>query len=136
MTYKPFAILALLVTAAACTITTTRSKLPVFAGPTDSLRERLNMLVACEKFSVDGQEVTTNGKKKSTLEIDVVNGKNVPDDDKTMQALAREIGSDVKEALKDMGEYDEYKVVFERVTVNGSLTNTQSRSVTFQSAKP
>jgi hypothetical protein len=136
MTNRVFAIFGLLAMVAACTFTTSRSKPPVFAGSTDTLAARLNVLVTCKKFSVDGTEITSNGKPSSMLEIDVINGKNIPDGTgDPMVALAKSIGSEVKKALKDTGEYDEYKVLFVTLTETSTTTRREYKGKTFKSAE-
>jgi hypothetical protein len=118
----------------ACTFTVNREKPPVFPGPIDSLQARLNQLVVCEHFNLDGKEMTTNGKKKSQLEVDVINGKNIPTGD-SMIALAKVIGLEVKKALKDTGEYEHYNVRFVAVKVDGSMTTRTWVSKEFTSAE-
>src|SRR5580658_6336719 len=126
---KPFTLFVLTALAlgaalltAACTFTVNREKPPVLAGPTDSLQVGLNQLVVCEHFNLNGKEATTNGKKKSQLVVDVINGKNIPDRKDSMIALAKAIGLEVKKALKDTGEYDHYTVRFMTVKVDGGMT--------------
>lgn len=138
---KPFTLFVLTALAlsaalltAACTFTVNREKPPVLAEPTDSLQAGLNQLVVCEHFNLDGKEATTNGKKKSQLVIDVINGKNIPNGD-SMTALAKAIGLEVKKALKDTGEYDRYNVRFVAVKVDGSLTTRNWISKEFTSAE-
>ncbi|HXB31907.1 MAG TPA: hypothetical protein VNV35_00735 [Puia sp.] len=138
---KPFTLFVLTVLAlgavlltAACTFTVNREKPPVLAGPTDSLQVGLNQLVVCEHFSLDGKEASTNGKKKSQLVIDVINGKNIPGGD-SMTALAKVIGLEVKKALRDTGEYDHYTVRFMTVKVDGGMTTRNWTGKEFTSAE-
>lgn len=126
-------ILGLLTLTAGCTFTTTMEKRPLFAGTSDSLQAHLNQLVKCEKFSLIGTEKTTNGKKKDGLEIDVINGTDVPEGDK-MIGLARSIGLEVKNALKDTAEYDQYQILFVKVKVNGATTSRSWIGKEFKSA--
>lgn len=134
MTNRLFTILGLLALATGCTFTTTREKPPVFSGSTDSLGARLNQLVKCEHFNVDGQEKTTNGKKVSYLQVDVINGVNIPQGE-SMIALARSIGQEVRNALKDTGQYDRYSVRFVMVKVDGGLTSRSWTAKEFESAE-
>ena len=59
----------------ACTVTTTKEKKPLFSVSSDSVGNQLNKLVQAESIEVAGGEITTNGKKKTLLEIDVINAK-------------------------------------------------------------
>jgi hypothetical protein len=133
MTNRLF-ILGAAFAAAACTTTITRVKEPVFAESTDSLAVRLNQYVSCQHIHVDGKEVTTNGKKKTELEVDLINGKNIPEGD-AMVALARQVGSEVKKALKDTAEYEEYKILFMKVKETNGLTERTWNGKVFKSAE-
>jgi hypothetical protein len=83
---------------------------------------------------VDGREVTTNGKKKTELEIDVINGKDIPEGE-AMIALAKKLGSEVKKALKDTGEYGQYKILFMKVNQTKLSTERSWTGKVFQSAE-
>ena len=110
-----------------CTTTTTKTKNPVFSKSTDSLQVDLNKLVSCEGVNLDGKEITTNGKINTELEIDITNGQNVPTDENQMNALAKQIAVEIKEALQDKTEYQTYKVLF--------ITKTESAGVTSRTWK-
>src|ERR1051326_7082401 len=87
-----------------CTMTTTKTKPPVFGIPTEQLQKDLNQLVSCEDVNLDGKEVKTNGKIDSELEIDIVNGQNIPADDDQMISLGKSIASELKKSLKDQNQ--------------------------------
>ena len=130
---KVFIILAGIFAATACTSTITRGKPPVFTEPMDSLGSRLGQFVTCQHFSVKGREVTTDGKKKTELELDVINGQDIPEGD-SMVALSWRLGFETKRALKDTGEYDEYKVLFFKVKESGGLTTRSYKGRIFKSS--
>jgi len=117
----------------ACTTTVTRTKNPVFAAPVDSLQIRLNELVVCEHINLDGQEVVTNGKRSAQIEIDVLNGKDIPEDQDHIKILAHSVAVAVKEALKDKNEYDSYTVLFVKETPSSSVTTRTWKGKTFKS---
>lgn len=119
----------------ACTSTITKTKSPVFASPIDSLQARLNGLIACEHINLLGKEVTTNGKPSTQLEIDILNGKDIPEDDDRMKILAHSLAFKVKEALKDKNEYDNYTVLFVKVESSSSVTKRSWKGNTFKSAE-
>ena len=60
---------------AGCTMTTTKTKVPVFSVTTEQLQRDLNQLVSCENINLDGKETTAAGQVNSELEVDVINGK-------------------------------------------------------------
>jgi hypothetical protein len=67
------------------------------------------------------------------LEIDIINGKDIPNGDDQMVALGKLIASSVKHALLDTGEYDSYKVLFMTVTENAGSTQRTWKGKIFSS---
>ncbi len=122
-------MLALLVQA--CTITTTKEKQPVFTTGTDSIAAALNRIAVCENFHLNGSDITTNGKEEAELEIDVINGKNIPADDAAMISLARAIALQVKQFLADKNAYKSYKVLFVHQAEVYGVTKSESRGRIF-----
>jgi len=116
-----------------CTLTTTKTKAPLFSKSTDSLQADLNKIVSCEGINIDGEEITTNGKVSSELEIDITNGHNIPADENQMDDLGKQIAVIVKQSLKDKGEYNTYKVLFVIKKEDGSVTETTSKGKIFKS---
>jgi hypothetical protein len=115
-------VCALLTLLAACTFTTKRIKNPRFTSSADSLSLPISQYVSCEHINLDGKEVTSNGKTTSEMEIDIINGKNVPTDTARMRSLGRSIASIVRSGLQDVDEYDQYKVLFMKVESTGIET--------------
>jgi hypothetical protein len=109
----------------ACTTTIKKRKDPVFAVPTDSLVAGLNSIVTCQHFNLDGEDISVNGKDSSELEIDVINGKDIPNDNDSMKVLGQPIAALLKNALKDKGEYDRFSVYFVKVD-SGSVVTKRS----------
>jgi hypothetical protein len=117
---------------AACNFTMTVPKPPVYAESMDSLRAQVRGLVSCEHFDVAGSETTTNGKKRTELKIDIVNGQDVPQGN-SMWVLGRSVASILKRALKDTAEYETYRVGFTREEKSGMSFSSQSEFRTFLS---
>jgi hypothetical protein len=115
-----------------CTFTTTVIKQPVFSISTDSVGIQLNRLVRCENFNLNGAEITTNGKKETILEIDVINGNNIPDEEEAMNALGKQIALQVKEDMADKNAYNSYKVLFVTQTTHGITTKSIERGRIFK----
>ena len=84
----------------------------MFGITNEQLQKELNQLVSCENINLDGKETKTNGVINSELEIDIVNGKDIPADDDQMISLGKLIASDLKRSLKDQTQYNTYKVLF------------------------
>ena len=119
---RPLSIFLTIIFIAGCTMTTTKTKPPVFRIPTEQLQKYLNQLVSCEDVNLDGKEVKTDGKIDSELEIDIINGKDIPSDDDQMISLGRSIASDLKKSLKDQNQYNSYKVLFIKKQTDGGVT--------------
>lgn len=118
---------------ASCTMTTTKTKAPVFSIETEQLQKDLNQLVSCENINLDGKEVSTNGKINSELEVDIVNGKDIPSDDDQMISLGKLIASDLKKSLKDPNQYNTYKVLFIKKHTDSGVTQRTWRGKIFKS---
>ena len=130
--FKTFALALMAVTlAAGCTITTTNKTTPVFDEGTDKLQASLNKLVTFEDVNIDGSEVT-NGKAGAELEIDVINGQNIPADKNKMNDMARQIAIVVKDALDDKDQFESYKVLFVTKKITKGLTEKTWRGKVFK----
>jgi hypothetical protein len=114
-----------------CTFTTTQPKEPVFTTGKDSILKQLNNTVRCENFNVYGSAIVSNGNKSSQLEIDVINGKNIPGNDTTMIRVAKQLALLVKQYLKDKNEYDTYKVLFIKQSFEHGITKRSWRGQSF-----
>ena len=115
-----------------CTFTTSRTKNPEFRITADSLVINLNKLVTCKHYNLDGTEKKTNGKISDELEIDIINGRDIPSADDPMKALGKSIASEVKLALKRPDEYMIYKVLFVKQTASAGITVNSYKSVAFK----
>ena len=74
--------------------------------------------------NINGVEITTNGKKSTELDIDILNGINIPKDGSQMKAFAKSIGLQVKRELKNQNDFDVYKILFETHKSNSAITNS------------
>lgn len=118
-----------------CTITSTKEKKPILSETGDSIQESLAKIVKSENINIDGAEISTNGKVTSELEIDIINGMNIPINENEMNDLGRKIAVIIKDALKDKNEYDTYKVLFVTKKVNGSVEESTSQGKIFSSGE-
>lgn len=117
-----YAIIGLLCFLTACTTTITKLKDPEFAVPVDSLADEIHGVVASQHINVVGKTITTNGKDSTALEITVINGKDIPQDQTQEKALGRAIAVDVHGALKDKNEYKALLVIFMKVDSGETIT--------------
>ena len=116
-----------------CTVTTTREKKPEFKVGNDTLQHNLNTLLTFEHANVNGIEKKTNGKTETNLEIDIINGANIPSDDVQLKALGKTIALQLKQELKNPNEYGTYEVFFVIQKTDKSVTNRSYRSIKYTS---
>jgi hypothetical protein len=104
-----------------CTLTTTKTKAPVFAD-VGRVKKELTSLVRAENINLAGKEITAYSKTTSELEVDITNGKDIPTADNERKALGKSIAVSVKNNLKDPNAYDKYTVLFITKETNGAVT--------------
>ncbi|MBC7748632.1 MAG: hypothetical protein H7Z76_08690 [Methylotenera sp.] len=104
-----------------CTITTTKSKDPVF-NDMSKVQNELTSLVKAENINLNGKEITKNKKATSELEVSITNGQNIPTSDDQRKVLGKSIASAVKNNLKDANQFDTYQILFITKTENGGVT--------------
>jgi hypothetical protein len=96
---------------AGCTVTTTKTKDPVFTDM-NKFQQELSGVVTAEDVNFSGKEVTTNKKASSELEVSITNGQNIPTNEDERRALAKSIARIIKRNLKDQNEFSIYMVLF------------------------
>jgi hypothetical protein len=111
----------------------TKTKDPLFSLEVKAIQDDLSKIVTCKNINLNGKEVTTEGKATTELEISIINGKNIPDDNTQLRTLGKAIASVLKKSLKDQNEYNTYKVLFVTVVENGGLTKKSWKSDEFAS---
>jgi hypothetical protein len=116
----------------ACTTTIRKVKDPVFAVPLDSVAQGLYRHVVSQHVNFNGLEVTTNGKVSDLLEIQIFNGRQLPEADSQLETLGRVISVGVRAALRDTGEYDTYRVVFVKVDSGRVVTKKSWRAFIYK----
>jgi len=117
---QPLLCTAFVLIAAACSSSVTKS--PSFAVSADSVQTALNKLVDCERMNVKGKEIKANGEQRTELQVDIINGKNVPADDAAKSALAKDIAMLMKHSLQDPQEYKSFKIIFMSVKEKNGVT--------------
>ena len=116
-----------------CTFTTTRTKTPEFKMSVDSIGSKVNSLVTCEHITLNGAEKTTNGKTSAEMEIDIINGKNIPSDDDRLKTLGKLIVSRLRTELKNPNEYNTFKVLFVALQKKGDMTTRNYKGWVYKS---
>ena len=126
-------ILLLFVFISSCNFTTTKPRNPQFIIDINLVGKKLDSLIACENFNINGTEITTNKKSTSEIQIGTINCQDVPQNNDEMMGLAAKIASEIKKHLKDPTQYDTYKVLFITKKKDGIVTKTNSKSYVFDS---
>ena len=129
----PLTVLSYCAFSASCTTTVTKSKDPAFSKENKTIQEDLKKIVTCQHINLTGKEVTSEGKTTSEIEISIINGKNIPNDNTQLRSLGKAIASDIKKSLKDQNEYSKYRVLFVTVVKDGALTKKDWKSDEFAS---
>ena len=104
-----------------CTVTTTKTKDPVFTDMSNVQKE-LVTLVKAENINLSGEEITTNKKTTSELQVAITNSINIPAGDQERKALGKSIATSIKRNLIDPNEFDKYTVLFVTKVENGGVT--------------
>lgn len=115
-----------------CTITTTKTKDPVFTDMSKVQNEMVT-LVRAENIHISGKEITTKKKITSELEVVVTNGNSIPASDEERKALGKSIATSIKRNLKDPNEFEKYTVLFVTKVENGAVTKRSSVGDVFSS---
>jgi hypothetical protein len=107
-----------------CTLTTSKSKDPVFIASSDSVAAKIRNLILTRNVNVYGIEKTTNGKVSAELTIRLINPLNEPSDEKKRTQLGKEVAEIIKQSIKAPGDYSVYTVLFVKEETNGSVTKS------------
>lgn len=118
----------------ACTITTTKTKDPVFTD-FDRVQKELDSLVKAANINLNGKEITTNKKTTCELEVAITNGAGIPTSDDERRSLGKSIAASIKHNLKYPNEFDEYKVLFVTKVESGAVTKRNWVGDIFSSAE-
>jgi hypothetical protein len=131
-TFKFLPLIIVIIISSGCTTSVTRAKNPVFAVENSVIQQNLLEVVTCQHINLDGKEVTTNGTKKTAIEIDVTNGKEIPEDQYKMTELGKKIATIIKKALKDQNEYEQYTVLFIEEKSSNGITSRKWKGHDFK----
>lgn len=132
--FKPHLLACLVIMATSCSITTTKIKDPVFNDNNKAEKELISFVHA-EHMNLNGKEITTNKRTVSELEIGVINGSDIPVNAEERKALEKSIAKCIKRNLKDLNEFDTYKVLFVTSVESGGVTTRNSTGDVFNSTE-
>lgn len=115
---------------AACTTTITRIKQPEFAVPADSVAATLNNLVTSQHINLEGKEITTNGKDSTSLEIQIINARHIPEGE-AQKLLGRTIATGLHNILQDKNAFRTIQVLFIKIDSSSAVTKRTWNGYTY-----
>jgi hypothetical protein len=107
-----------------CTVSTTKTKDPVFTVSPDSISLSLKSLIVAKEVNLSGTETKTNGKITSELTVRLINSINAPEDETQRTEIGKQVAKLLKQALKNPGDYTTYKVLFVTQETDGAVTRS------------
>jgi hypothetical protein len=134
---KTTIVLALMCLAYSCTYTSTKTKPTNFKIENAKIVENLKTLVTFEKVNVNGTETKIKAQEKeqvsTNLEIEIINGSNIPSDDVKLKSLAKSIAIQFKQELSDTNDFKTFNIVFVTIQGNSLVSTNSSKGITFKS---
>ncbi|MEI6820820.1 MAG: hypothetical protein WCL51_02715 [Bacteroidota bacterium] len=109
-----------------CTRTKPLSEIPTFNISNDSLQLTLNSIITAEHINICGYEKKSLSSTTIFLQIDILNGNNIPSGNNEQQVLSKKIASFFKHALKNQNAYAEYRIKYAKKLKDNSLVTLNS----------
>ena len=102
----------ILISLVACTFSSRKPKKPNFSIDSNIIKQNIQTIVKCEEIEFNGVEKNVDGQVNAELAIKIINEKDLNLDENQQGELAEQIAKSVKQSLKDVNDYDIYKVMF------------------------
>jgi hypothetical protein len=122
---KSYQLKVLIVTALfwlyGCTFT--QSYPPEFNNRKKAITDSLKAKYGFEDITFMGKTISGNGGKHTSLTVKFINGKAIPTDTAQQTGLEKILGAQIKTILKNPKEFDSYIIIFDKVVVDGNVTN-------------
>ena len=100
----------------------------------DSISKDINTIVLTPEAKIGGKQISSNGKIKTEMTINLINSKNLPNETSEQNTLGQNIAALLKHALKDQNAFTDYKVIFTRKVIDGSITKSDYTSYSYPSS--
>jgi len=113
--------------------TFTQSYPPDFNGKKTAVLDSIKTKYGFEDITFLAKKVSGSSGKSTSLTVKFINGKAVPADTVAMNTLGKLLGSQVKTIIKNPKEFDTYIILFDKVVVNGAVTNEDYTGHEFKS---
>src|SRR6185437_10217233 len=106
---------------AGCTFT--QSFPPDFNSKKNAVLDTIKTTYGFENITFLAKKTSGSSGKHSSLTVKFINGKNIPADTGKMTELEQQLGEKVKNIMKNPKEFESYVILFDKVVVDGSVTN-------------
>ena len=106
---------------AGCTFT--QSFQPDFNSKKNAVLDTIKTTYGFENITFLAKKTSGSSGKHSSLTVKFINGKNIPADTSKMTELEQQLGKKVKNIVKNPKEFESYVILFDKVVVDGSVTN-------------
>ena len=87
----------------------------------DSISKDINTIVLTPEAKIGGKQISSNGKIKTEMTINLINSKNLPNETSEQNTLGQNIAALLKHALKDQNAFTDYKVIFTHKVIDAQL---------------
>lgn len=103
-----------------------------FERDIEEVRSDLKALKNFDDTGIKWMAISTNSKTTHLLKVQLLNGKELSEDDQEMRELGKEVMKIVINSIENESDYDTFQVVFIQKTGIGPLSSGSSRPFTYQ----
>lgn len=114
-----------------CKFTTTDAFVPELKTNDKTLQQELGVFLVWEHINYNGYEKTANGASSKELVVEVINGRNIPEDSDELETIAKRIANVFKSNLKSPSVFKTWSVSFVEKQEDAFTSSSQSRSLSF-----
>ena len=129
---KFYLVLIFSILVASCTYT--KPKNPIF-NDIDKFKYNFGNLIKAEKVNINGKEITKGKVSTSELEINIINGKNLPTTEDERKSLSKSLAKAVKNYLKDSNQFETYQVKYGKKSEGAGVSIERYISDSFKSSE-
>ena len=84
----------------------------------DTLKQKYGF----EQVTFLAKKISGSNGKHTNITIRFINGNNIPTNETQITALAKQLGSKVKNVVKNPSQYESFTILFDKVEVDGAVT--------------
>src|SRR6476660_449564 len=120
-----------LILLSSCIQTITEPEDPIFKEKIDYKMNDVRQQLQCSGIGLVGKRISENGVITKVMEIQILNGKAIPEEKEKMDSIAKSVAQVVKSALTDQNQYMIYQVKFIQKNQSGAVTKQTWQEVSF-----